>query len=104
MNDIRIVDMVTTAKMLIRRCKGTKGIWVEVGWNGDAIGVGDVRKSLPMKRVSITPQMTVEDITFELRAAAATLVDQMPGALAEMKAMKRRPTGLFTKPGLYRRR
>lgn len=105
--EIRIVDMRNTAAALMKRVAGTKGIFVFVGWGGEAIGVGDirdVRKTLPHERVNITPAMTYDEILLELRLAAARLVEVLPDAIAKMKRSPPKPKGLFTKPALYKRR
>jgi len=93
--------------MLIRRADGTvSGTFVDVGWMGDKIGAGEVRKTLPHERVVIKPGALLTDVILELNLAAARIADQMPAALAKMKATKTKPKpiGLLTKPGLYRRR
>lgn len=97
--------MRNTARMLIARAKGTvSGTFVDVGWMGDNIGAGEVRKTLPHERVVIKPNAKLHDVVLELNLAAARIADQMPDALAKMRARKTKPVGLFTKPGLYRKK
>lgn len=103
--DIRIVDMRSSATMLLKRVAGTKGIFAVVGWNGEAVGVGeDVRKTLPHERVNVLPGMSHEDLVVELRLAAARIIDQIPDALEKLKRSKPKPKGYFTKQALYRKR
>lgn len=52
----------------------------------------------------IKPNAKLHDVVLELNLAAARIADQMPDALAKMRARKTKPVGLFTKPGLYRKK
>lgn len=95
--EIKIVDMRSTAKVLLGRVKGqTRGTWVVVGWTGDAVGVGDIRKTMPHERVDVTPGMDHATLVMELRLAAARVAAQMPEALAKAKPVKPKPIRTFS--------